>query len=107
MSRMLGKWSRAASRATLLAGLVLGFAGNAVAAPIPPNGVQTPLKGNSEVAGGVGHQGRMKATFHAVGPMHPQKYVDNSQQRLLLFSVPLPSARFRAPTRQPRQESQP
>ena len=88
---MLGKWSRAASRATWLAGLVLGFAGNAVAAPVSLDGAQTPLKGNSEATSDVSHQGRMEATFHAMGPMFPlQQYVDNSQQRPLLFSVPLP-----------------
>lgn len=59
MSRMQRTWLRLAVGATLLAGLCLGVAGNAVAAPVTLSGAQTPMKGNSERLISLRHQNHM------------------------------------------------
>ncbi len=59
MTRMLKTWSRGALQAMLFAGLALGFAGNAAAVPVELEGMQTPLKGNSEKIISLRHQEHM------------------------------------------------
>ena len=59
MNRMLVTWPRLLSRVALLAGLALGCAGLAVAAPVTLSGMQTPMKGNSERLISLRHQNHM------------------------------------------------
>lgn len=56
---MSARWKVLVLHALSVAGIALGFAGNAVAAPAKINGTQTTLQGNSEVIISLRHQDHM------------------------------------------------
>jgi hypothetical protein len=88
MSRMLGTWSRAASCATLLVGLVLGFAGDALAATVTINSSSTPLQGNAERMISLRHQEHMWEAANGETYVMINRGGQNSAGSLQLYSTP-------------------
>ena len=85
---MLGKWSRVASCATLVAGLTLGFAGNAVAAMVTINGTPTSLQGDSEVMISLRHQDHMWEAANGETYVVINSGEQNPDGSLQLYSTP-------------------
>ena len=88
MSRMLGNWSRAVLRAALIAGLFLGLAGNAVAAAVTLDGMQTPMKGNSERIISLRHQEHMWEAANGETYAIVNRGTQGPLASLQLFSTP-------------------
>ncbi|GAA5001958.1 hypothetical protein FNZ56_09435 [Pseudoluteimonas lycopersici] len=88
MSRMLGKWSRAALCATVLAGLILGLAGNVVAATVSLEGTQTPLKGNAERIISLRHQEHMWEAANGETYVIINRGTQGNLDSLQVFSTP-------------------
>lgn len=88
MSRMLGKWSRAAWCATVLVGLALGLAGNAVAATAKIAGTPTTLQGSSEVMISLRHQDHMWVAANGETYLVINRGAAANKGSLQLFSSP-------------------
>jgi len=88
MKLMSGKWKVLVLRGLLSAGLALGFAGNAVAAPAKINSASSPLQGNSEVMISLRHQDHMWEAANGEIYVMINRGGQNSLGSLQLYSTP-------------------